>query len=567
MADEYAAKPSIEIDGNVLPSEFELRLERAVVDDHTLLPDMFTLRFRDPDRDVVEKAGFEIGATVRILAAPQGKEATELLIMGELTALEAEFDASGSHVVARGYDHSHRLHRGRRTETYRNVTDADIARAVARRAGLETGRIDETATVHRHVSQANLSDWDFLAARSREAGCELAVVDGKLDFRQPADAGEAPQAGDLASEDPLQLVLGGGLDSFRPRVTSAEQVSQVEVRGWDPDRKQAVVGTAQAETVSASLSISPAELASKFGGPTFVVVDRPYSTQNEVDAAAKAIAEQVASSFAEAEGIARGDPKLKAGVAVSVGLAGRPFEGLYTITSSRHVFDNEGYRTHFFVSGRQVRSLLALTTGGNANGTTSGTSPISGVVTAQVTNVADSTGRGRVKLAFPWMSDTYESDWVRVVQAGAGKKRGFIVLPEVNDEVLVVFEHGDVRRPYVLGGLYNAEDVPGLDDVVEREKGEVVRRGFVSRKAHSIVFLDGDDEEGVTLATGDDGFRITLDQTGTTIKIESKGEVTIEASRDVSIRGRKLTLAAEAGVSIDAGSGNVTVKGQQIRLN
>lgn len=567
MPDEYAAKPRIELEDQALAAELELRLERAIVDDHALLPDMFALRFRDPDRDFLGKAGFEIGATVKILAASQGKEASELLITGEVTALEAEFDVTGSHAVVRGYDHSHRLHRGRRTETYRNVTDADVARTVARRVGLEMGRVDETTTVYRHVSQANLSDWDFLAARAREIGHEIAVVDGKVEFRAPADADEAPEAGDLVSENALQLVLGADLSSFRPRITSAEQVKEVSVRGWDPDAKETVVGTASATTVSASLPLAPADLASRFGDPTYVVVDRPYSSQNEVDGAAKAVAEQIASSFAEAEGVARGNPKLRAGTPISVGLTGAPFEGLYTITSSRHVFDTEGYRTHFVVSGRQVRSLLGLAGLGGAGARSGEVSSIHGVVTGQVTSVADSQDQGRVKLSFPWLSDSYESDWVRVVQAGAGSKRGAVVLPEVNDEVLVAFEHGDVRRPYVLGGLYNGQDGPGLDDFVDRSTGEVRRRGFVSRKGHAVVFLDADDEKGIRLVTGGEGLRISLDESETTIEIASDGEVTIEARQDVSIHGRRLTLAADSGVSIDGGSGNVTVKGTQIRLN
>jgi phage protein D len=569
MADAYAAKPGIEVDGGELAAEYQLRLERTVVEDHSFLPGMFVLRFRDPDRDLVEKAGFEFGATVRLLAAPQGKEASEPLITGEVTALEADFDSSGSHTVVRGYDHSHRLHRGRRTETYRNVTDSDVARTVAERAGLEIGRIDETSTVYRQISQANVSDWEFLSARARESGHEFAIADGKFEFRQPASAGEGPAEGDLTSEDPLQLVLGADLDSFRPRVTSAEQVKEVRVSGWDPDQKDVVTGTVEAATTSASLSVTPADLAAKFGDPTFSVVSVPLSTQDEVDAVAAAVAEQIASSFAEAEGVARGNPRLKAGTAVSVGLAGPTFDGLYTITSARHVFDMDGYKTHFSVSGRQLRSLLGLASHAGANGATSQRiPPIAGVVPALVTNVSDSRDLARVKLAFPWLSDTYESDWVRVVQPGAANARGLVVVPEVNDEVLVAFEHGDVRRPYVLGGLYNAKDVPRLaDGFVDKDAGEVKLRGFVSRKGHSLVFLDGNDEEGITLVTGDEALRISLDKSNTTIKVESNGDVEIEAKGDVSISGKELSLTARTGVSIDAGSGDVTVKGRQIRLN
>jgi phage protein D/phage baseplate assembly protein gpV len=569
MADAYAAKPGIELNGTQLDPEVQLRLERAAVDDHTILPDMFVLRFRDPERDLIDKAGFEIGATVRILAAPQGDEAREPLITGEVTALEADFDSSGSHTVVRGYDHSHRLHRGRRTETYRNVTDSDVARTVAQRAGLEIGRIDETTAVHRQVSQANVSDWEFLAARARESGHEFAIVGGKFEFREPAEASAGPESGDLASEDPLQLVLGADLDSFRPRVTSAEQVKEVLVSGWNPDNKEVVTGRAEATTASASLSVTAADLASKFGDPTYSVVDVPLSTQDEVDSVAKATAEQIASSFAEAEGVARGNPKLKAGAAISVGLAGSTFDGLYTITSARHVFDREGYKTHVSVTGRQLRSLLGLASQTGTNGPgRQRVPPIAGVVPALVTNVSDSQDLARVKLSFPWLSDTYESDWTRVVQDGAGNERGFVVLPEVNDEVLVAFEHGDIRRPYVVGGLYNGKDVPKLGDgFIDKDTGEVKLRGFVSRKGHSLVFLDGSRDEGITLVTGDDGLRIALDKSNTTIHVESNGDVKIEAKGDVSVSGKELSFKAQSGVSIDGGGGNVTIKGTQIRLN
>jgi phage protein D len=562
VADEYAAKPRIEIENSALAPELELRLESAVIDDHALLPDMLMLRFRDPDHDFLDQAGVEIGTTVRVLAAPIGQEASELLIAAEVTGLEAEFDASGSHVILRGYDHSHRLHRGRRTETYRNVTDSDVARTVAQRAGLEVGRINETATVHRLVSQANVSDWELVSTRARETGHEIGVVDGKFEFRKPPDAGEAPDSGDLTSKDPLQLVLGADLVSFGARVTSADQVKDVTVRGWDPNLKEAVVGTAPARTVSASLPLEPADLASRFGDPTHVSVDRPLSSQEEADESAKAIAEQIASTFAEAEGIAHGNPKLRAGASISVGLTGAPFEGLYTVTSSRHVFGTEGYRTHFVVSGRHVRSLLGLTSFRGSR------APIHGVVTAQVTGVSDASGQARVKLTFPWLSATYESDWVRVMQPGAGEQRGTVVLPEVNDEVLVAFEHGDVQRPFVLGGLHNGQDDPPLGEgFVDRQTGEVQRRVFVSRKGHSIVFADGDREEGITLATRDGDVRIALDHGETKITISSNADVSIEARADLSIRGKSLELAADAGVSIDGGGGDVTVKGRQVRLN
>ena len=70
-------------------------------------------------------------------------------------------------------------------------------------------------------------------------------------------------------------------------------------------------------------------------------------------------------------------------------------------------------------------------------------SRVSGVVVGVVTNNQDPEGMGRVKVKFPWLSDEDESNWARVAAPMAGKERGFYFLPEVEDEVLVAFEHGD----------------------------------------------------------------------------------------------------------------------------
>jgi phage protein D/phage baseplate assembly protein gpV len=560
---DYVAAPKIAIDGRPLGQEFEQRLELTVVDDHLFLPDMFVLAFRDPKREVLKDAGLTIGAKVEISAARLGDDPSDALITGEITSLEAEFDGIGSRAVVRGYDKSHRLHRGRRTETYRDVSDSDLAKKVAQRAGIETGRIDATPTTHPHVSQANLTDWEFLKARAREIGYEVAVREGKLEFRSPTEASDAPSVGDTNSKDPLQLVLGRNLEEFRPRIASAEQVKEVEVRGWDTGQKKALVGRAKAETSSVALDTKPGQLAATFGSPTYVSVDRPLATQAEVDAAAKALAEEIAGACAEAEGIARGDAKLVAGTAISVGQAGRQFEGKYTITSSRHVFDSSGYRTHFVVSGRQERSLLGLASLGATNGSGSASGPrIYGMVIAIVTDVKDPEKLGRVKLKFPWLADEYESYWARVVHAGAGKERGLMILPEVNDEVLVAFEHGDVRFPYVLGGLYNGIDKPfEADKLVDSSSGAVDRRYFRTRLGHLVSIADTKDGGGIVIETAKAKNSLTLDNAKNKITVKSNGDVEVEARGKVRIKaGSQMSL--EAGSSLELKAPSIAVKGK-----
>ena len=564
MALTFHAWPDITIDGTPLSAQTGQQLDQVIVDHHQHLPGMFVIAFHDPDRDILSQAGAKIGSTVVIKVTAPGSSA-ETLINGEITSLEAEYHAHRTRSVIRGYDKSHRLHRGRHTETYKNVTDSDIARKVAQRAGLTIGQVDSTSGTFDLVSQANQSDWDFLKARAREIGYELAMEDGKFCFRQPKQASNAPQNGDYQNHsDPLQLVSGDDLIELQVRVTSAEQVKDVKVRGWDPDQKQAVIGSANAGTVAVdSLPDDSPSLANTFGGPTFTAVDRPLAKQPEVDAAAKAIAEAISSAYAEADGIAIGNPKLKAGSTVSLGVVGDEFAGKYTLTNARHVFADGGYRTHFTVNGRQDRTLLGLTSMGTSNGHPSaGGAPINGVVVAIVTDNNDPNNVGRVKLKFPWLDDNYESDWARLCQLGAGPNSGAVWIPEVNDEVLVAFEHGDIRRPYVVGNLYNGQDKPnegsGLFD-----NGKVKRRGFISRKGHKFIFFDDDNKKGIALISEDGNFKISLNETNKEIHIKSSEKITVESGKDMVLKsGADLNIEAQQGLTVKAGA-KLTLKGQQ----
>ena len=291
------------------------------------------------------------------------------------------------------------------------------------------------------------------------------------------------------------MKFGEELIRFRSVLTSAQQVGQVEVRGWDVAEKRALVGSAPAKASTIDLpTVKPTDMANAFGNPTYVSTDVPYRTQNEVDQAAKALADEKASAFAEFEGVARGNPDLKAGSKVSLEGLGAPFEGTYTITSARHRFDpTTGYTTAITVTGKQDRSLLGLASGGARSRQTP-----PGVVIAVVTDVNDPDKMGRVKIKYPWLSDDYVSDWARVVCQGAGKERGWIALPEVGDEVLIGFELQDFDRPVVLGGLYNGVDTmpAGPNDLVDGSSGAINRRSLVSRAGHRIDLLDQDRDQG-----------------------------------------------------------------------
>jgi uncharacterized protein involved in type VI secretion and phage assembly len=570
---QTAGKLKIEVDGTEVPEDVDSLLHDAVIEDNRNEPDLFRLAFRDPDRVVLTKSAIKIGSVVTISATSDASTEAAKLLKGEVTALELEHDSTGSYIVAKGYDRSHRLFRGRRTETYQDVTYSDVVNKVVSRAGLEAGNIAATSPVHPWVSQHNQSDWQFLNDMARSVGYEVAVKDGKLDFAEPSKSSDGPGSADLrAPEQSVELAIGAHILRLHAHVSASDQVPNVEVRGWDPTAKKALVSTADAHTSSASLSIKPSDLASTFSSAK-LVHSGTYATQAETDQAAKALANHVGGSFVELNGVARGNPLLRAGTPISISLAGDPFDGKYVLTSTRHHYSHrDGYTTEFVVSGRNQRSLLGLTAG--AVGGTKPSTNISGVVTGIVTDVNDPDKLARVKVKFPWLADSFATHWLRTLQLSAGPDRGAIFLPEVDDEVIVAFEHGDPRRGYVLGGVHNGSDKPKLGDDLVGGDGAVKRRGVVSKHGHMLVFFDDDSKDGVAMMTGDKNLKISLNKGTTTVKITSSGEVKIEGSKNVSVKagqdmtveaGSKLTLKG-AQVEMTA-SGDITMSGTPIKLN
>ncbi len=547
----------VEFNGSAMPADLEPLLTSAHVETSQRLPDMFALRFRDPERIVLSKSGAKVGGKITIKVSTSTLSSPVTLIEAEITALELEFDIGGTFTLIRGYDAAHRLFRERRTVSYVQMTASDIATKVAKRAGLRVDKVDATSTVFPFVSQAGQSDWEILSQLARDTGSDLTVRNGAFSFCAPAAGSE------------ITLRFGEQLLRFRSVLTSAQQVKEVEVRGWDVTEKKALVANAPAQTSSIETTTKPSDMAAAFGDPTYVSADVPYRTQNEVDQAAKALADEMASAFAEFEGVAKGDPSLKAGGKVKLEDLGEPFDGKYTITSARHRFDpTTGYTTTITVTGKQDRSLLGLASGGARSRRTP-----PGVVIAQVTDVKDPDKLGRVTLKFPWLNDQYVSGWARVVYQGAGKDRGWVVPPEVGDEVLVGFELQDFDRPVVLGGLYNGIDkVPttGPNELIDGNSGAINRRSLISRTGQRIDLLDeAGTKQGISIATDDDKFLINIDKTNTTITIKADGKVLIEGAQGITLDAKtsELTMKASSikmnatqGVQLDGGGGAVQVK-------
>jgi uncharacterized protein involved in type VI secretion and phage assembly len=162
-------------------------------------------------------------------------------------------------------------------------------------------------------------------------------------------------------------------------------------------------------------------------------------------------------------------------------------------------------------------------------------SKVNGVVIGLVTNVQDPAQNGRIKVRFPWLDDQHETDWIRIATMMGGNGRGSFFMPEVDDEVLVAFDHGDVRFPYVVGFMWNGKDTPPSPDPRLR----VIR----SVNGHEIGLYDP------PVSQGDQGYIQIKDAHGNMIElanaritITSVGLLEMNAGQ-VVINGRPVALA------------------------
>lgn len=188
---------------------------------------------------------------------------------------------------------------------------------------------------------------------------------------------------------------------------------------------------------------------------------------------------------------------------------------------------------------------------------------IYGVVTGVVTNNEDPQGLGRVKVAFPWLSEEIESDWARIAAPMAGKERGLYLLPEVDDEVLVAFEHGDMRHPYILGGLWSEPQLPPATN----DDGKNNLRTMVSRSGMTITFDDTDGAEQLVISDKDKKNSLVIDVANQTITLSADSDITIATTNGkLTLKGKGVAINSQAEVKIEASAGLELKAGGQMKL-
>ncbi|HEV7684661.1 MAG TPA: contractile injection system protein, VgrG/Pvc8 family [Pyrinomonadaceae bacterium] len=261
---------------------------------------------------------------------------------GWISGLEADFqEGREPEVIIFAEDKLMKLRMTRRMKTYENMSDAEIASAIASEHGL-TPSVDADGPSYDVVQQWNMSDLAFLRERAREIQAEVWVEDETLNFKSRGKR--------TATE--LTLVQGNHLVAVRARADLAHQRTKIKVSGYDAGERERIEEEAGSDAIQAEVAsgvTGPALLERAFGERVSNRVrEAPLKAAEATD---RARAEMVrrARSFVTVNGTSRGSADMVVGSKLTLENTGHPFEGAgYYVTRVRHTYDlQNGFHTHF----------------------------------------------------------------------------------------------------------------------------------------------------------------------------------------------------------------------------
>jgi len=553
-ATQHVAGVDIVVGGAPIDQSYKNRLARVEVHSEIGGSDVALVRITDPGATRVDSHPLAIGKELEIRFGGIGDRATAPVFKGRITTLAPEFDRTGCTIVIRAHDDTPKLMASARHRVFENQSYEEIVPRVAMDAGLRRGRVDRgSGDRQKRVIQAGQSDYAFCRDLAAQVGWDFTVTGQTFDFTRRSLNGSA-----------VPLALGDVLLSFSPRVSAIQQVSEVQVTGWDPATKRKISASARSAQLASSIGLSRDEVANG-GGGVLRIADRPVASQGEAMAVAQGSLDEIAQGYLVAEGVALGTPALRAGVKVAVSGVGRQFSGEYLLSSVTHLFrGGSGYETRFTSRGRATQRLADLSAP-----PPQGASWARGLVIGIVSNNNDPDKLGRVKVKYPSLDDM-ESEWAPVASLGAGRDRGVMMVPQQNEAVVVGFLHGDPDAPHVLGSLYNGRDVPG-DELFQGKDGSFAvrsdRKLLLKSKEDLTLHTDKDMVVEVTGSRRAKVDRDVEEKVGGKMAAEASGAVSQKTSQSYTIEaGSSVTIKANASLTIES-QGSLSLKGTTVDIN
>jgi uncharacterized protein involved in type VI secretion and phage assembly len=504
MTSIFANRPlQVRMDGAPLDEVLARHAVSALVRQILNAPALAELVFADPPHDRLPS--LRLGAALAISVG-----GADTLFDGEITAIEYQHDvAQGRIVRLRALDKLHRARLRQRARALTELSVADLAEQVASELDLAF-RCAERPPIRALIIQHDQSDFDLIVDLARDAGLYLHLEAGEMRLISLAGAGEAIPL--RIRREIIEARCTAGAEAVRPW-TGAQT--------WDLARVVAVNARAGLARQDAE-ELRDGGLAAfpDLGGRT--LFNRLAADAGEAESLAQADLDRAVSRAVMLEAVVEGDTRLRPGRPVSLEGVGDLVDGRCVLTRALHRFDEAGgYVVEVSTEppARADRSRAPAFTLG------------------KVTDADDPEGLARVRTRLPVFGDV-ETGWMAVLLLGAGADKGVSIMPEPDDDVLVLFPDGDPARGLVLGGLYGERTAPG-----ERGAGTAGARAFTVRTPG-----------GQTLTLDSVSALARLQTSGGGLLEFSPGASHLRASGDLLIEapGRHLTIRA-ASVAFEEG--------------
>lgn len=308
--------------------------------------DADTRDFKYSDGDL-----FDPGKELELWMGYYRKSKLQLMVRGQITALRPSFPSGGASTLAiSGLNILHKLRTKQESHAYENKTDSDIAREIAGRLGIDLVTGPETGeTPYQYLFQDNQYDIIFLMERARRIGYDLYVEEQQQNGQASESILHFERSVDIKRVT-YQLSYGRSLIEFKPDLTTANQVSEVTVRGWDPVNKKKIEVTAK-RTDLAIKGVGSAgnqqAIDQSFNQKKEIVATKPIESEAEAKILATQTLESIAKDMLKGSGSIVGLPDLRAGSIVEIDGLGKRFSGRYFVTATTHAIGDSGYTTQF----------------------------------------------------------------------------------------------------------------------------------------------------------------------------------------------------------------------------
>jgi phage baseplate assembly protein gpV/phage protein D len=482
----------IEVDGEPLEEAACRSLASLQVAQRLSSPSRCELVFEELRGPLAEE-GLPPGTSLSLKVAGQSVP----LFVGETAGLEFSFGPERRRRLrVRAYDKLHRLRRRQSVRTHIEAGLVALAGEMVADLDLEV-ECHGSAPTWRYLVHDRGTDFDFLTDLALRAGYYLAVRERTLHLLSLE-----------GFDDPIELELGDALLEAGFELGGEPPCRSVSVLGWDA----LDVRSHKSRADEARSGGWPDGVAGD-PGSDWTLVDRPTANEDDALAAAQGILDERVARQVVLRGVASGDPRLRPGARLRVKGVGSRLAEPHVLTAVTHTIDARvGFISEVSSApppARAERTSSLITMG-------------------KITRVDDPEKRGRVKAMLPSYGEL-ETEWMHVLSIGAGAKKGFTVLPDVNDTVLMAFAHEDPAQAVVLGGLYG-EDGPS-DSGVE---GDAVKRFALLMPGGNALRMDGANST-IRLETGGGSY---LEMAPKKVSLHSETDLVIEAP------GKSLVISA-----------------------